>query len=175
VHTSTVADSTRTGVGSTVLGVNPLGTLVRKLGSASWFPAVSKRIVGLDGAVLRRTKGRFGLVTLASVDGLLLTTTGRRSGQQRTVPLLYVKIPEGYLVAGSNWGGEAHPAWSANLLADPAATVTVGGRTHQVTARLAEGDERDRLWPLLTSHWPAYHTYAGRAGRRIRVFTLIQD
>jgi deazaflavin-dependent oxidoreductase (nitroreductase family) len=152
-----------------------LGTLVRRLGSASWFPAVSRRVVGLDGAVLRLTRGRFGLVSLASVDGLLLTTTGRKSGRQRTVPLLYVKIPEGYLVAGSNWGGAAHPAWSGNLLADPAATVTVGGRTRPVTARLAEGGERERLWPLLTRTWPAYHTYAGRAGRSIRVFTLVDS
>jgi deazaflavin-dependent oxidoreductase (nitroreductase family) len=157
-----------------VLTVNPLGTLVRRLGSMSWFPAVTKRIVGLDGAVLRSTRGRFGLISLASVDGLLLTTTGRRSGERRTVPLLYVKVPDGYLVAGSNWGGEAHPAWSANLLADPAAMVTVDGRTLPVTARLAEGEERERLWPLLTRTWPAYNTYADRAGREIRVFTLVR-
>jgi deazaflavin-dependent oxidoreductase (nitroreductase family) len=157
-----------------VLNVNPLGTLVRRLGSMSWFPAVTKRIVGLDGAVLRSTRGRFGLISLASVDGLLLTTTGRRSGQRRTVPLLYVKVPDGYLVAGSNWGGEAHPGWSANLLADPAALVTVDGRTLPVTARLAEGEDRERLWPLLTRTWPAYRTYADRAGREIRVFTLVR-
>jgi deazaflavin-dependent oxidoreductase (nitroreductase family) len=156
-----------------VADVNPLAALVKRLGSASWFPSVAKRLVPLDEAVQRRTNGRFGLLSLAGVDGLLLTTTGRRSGALRTVGLLYVPGPDGYVVAGSNYGGTTHPGWSANLLAQPVAEATVAGRTVQVTARLAEGAERARLWPLLTARWPAYDTYAGRAGRDIRVFTLV--
>jgi deazaflavin-dependent oxidoreductase (nitroreductase family) len=157
----------------TVAGMNPLAALVRRSGRASWFPPIAKRLVPLDEAVQRRTSARFGLLSLAGVDGLLLTATGRRSGAQRTVALLYVQGPDGYVVAGSNYGGAAHPAWSANLLAEPAAQVTVSGRTVPVHARLAEAEERDRLWPLLTERWPAYDTYADRAGRDIRVFTLV--
>lgn len=153
--------------------MNPLGTLVRRAGRETWFVPVSKRLVRWDGAVLRASRGRFGLLSLAGVDGLLLTTTGRRTGAPRTVPLLYVDGPDGYVVAGSNWGGGTHPAWTVNLLAHQDATVTVGGRTRRVTARLAEGDERTRLWALLTRSWPPYDTYAGRAGREIRVFTLV--
>jgi deazaflavin-dependent oxidoreductase (nitroreductase family) len=153
--------------------MNPLAALARRSGKASWFPPVAKRLVPLDEAVQRRTNGRFSLLSLAGVDGLLLTTVGRRSGARRTVALLYVPGPDGYVVAGSNYGGSTHPGWSANLLARPEAEVTAAGKTVHVRARFAEGAERERLWPLLTARWPAYDTYAGRAGRDIRVFTLV--
>jgi deazaflavin-dependent oxidoreductase (nitroreductase family) len=129
-------------------------------------------MVPVDAALQRRTNGRVGLLVAAGIDGLLLSTTGRRSGAPRSVPLLAVRVPDGYVIAGSNWGGPHHPAWSANLLANPSATVTLDGRTERVIARLAAGDERDRLWRLLTTAWPAYDNYADRAGRDIRVFLL---
>jgi deazaflavin-dependent oxidoreductase (nitroreductase family) len=154
------------------MAVNPIRAFALRFGGELWFTAAAKRFIGLDGAIQQRTRARFGLLSLAGVDGLLLTTTGRRSGSRRTVPLLYVPTADGYLVAGSNWGGELHPAWSGNLLAEPAATVAVGGRVERVSARLVEGAERDRLWPLLTRAWPGYRGYARRAGREIRVFVL---
>lgn len=137
-----------------------------------WFSRVAKWIVPVDTAVQRRTHGRIALTNVVGITALLLTTTGRRSGEQRTVSLLYVEGPDGHVVAGSNWGGPRHPAWSANLLAHPRATVTVGGRTEHVVGRLADGAERDRLWLLLSASWPAYDAYADRAGRDIRVFVL---
>ena len=73
---------------------------------------------------------------------------------------------------GSNWGQAEHPAWSGNLLADPAATITVDGRSVVVRAGLVEGPERDRLWPLLLQVWPAYREYDARADRTLRVFRL---
>lgn len=77
------------------------------------------------------------------------------------------------MVIGSNWGRPDHPQWTANLLADPYATVTLHGRTVPVRAGLATGAERDRLWRLGLDVWPAYQTYARRAaGRDIRVFRL---
>jgi len=76
------------------------------------------------------------------------------------------------VVIGSNWGQAQHPAWSGNLLADPAATVTLDGRRIPVRASLATGAERDRLLALALEVWPAYATYIERAGREIRIFRL---
>jgi deazaflavin-dependent oxidoreductase (nitroreductase family) len=113
------------------------------------------------------------VVALGLVPSLLITTTGRRSGQPRSNPLLYVPDGDGYVVTGSNWGKKEQPAWALNLLAEPAATVTVRGARIPVRARAVEGAERDRLWGLLVAQWPAYQTYVRRAGgRNIRVFRL---
>ena len=129
-------------------------------------------IVPLDTLVHRATNGRFGLTDLGGVDSLLLTTIGRRSGEAREVALTCAPYQDSYLVAGSNWGGATHPAWSANLLANPEATVTAHGRSWPVRARLLDGDERERMWTVLAEHWPPYRVYAARAGREIRVFIL---
>lgn len=146
---------------------------MRRLGAEPWLVKLAKPVVRLDTTLQRSSDARVRLLALVGLDSLLLTTTGRRSGLPRTVALLYARAPEGYLVAGSNWGGPRHPAWSSNLIADPSATVSVGGHVHRVTARLLADGERDRLWPLLVEQWPAYDTYAERAGRDIRVFLLV--
>jgi deazaflavin-dependent oxidoreductase (nitroreductase family) len=146
---------------------------VRRLGHRPGFAAVGRRLVALDRLLGRLTRGRFVGLGMRDLPCLLLTTTGRRSGQPRTTPLLFVRDGDGYVVVGSNWGQTAHPAWSANLLADPNATVTLDGRRFAVRARRAGGAERDRLFALLRSAWPAYQTYAERAaGRDLRVFRL---
>ena len=89
------------------------------------------------------------------------------------MPLIYAPDGDGFVVTASNWGQEHHPAWSANLLASAEATVALdGGREVQVRAVLAEGPERDRVWPLVTRVWPAYDTYVVRSGRDLRVFVL---
>lgn len=152
--------------------MTPMRALALRLGSAPWLMVLGRQIVVLDRAVQRRTNARFGLLTLAGMSGLLLTTTGRRTGRPRTVPLMYLAVPDGYLVIGSNWGGPTHPAWSANLLADPKATIAVRGKRLDVTARLAQGDERQRLWELAVARWPAYEAYLARSGRDIRLFVL---
>ena len=151
---------------------NPLGIAIRQVGRQPWFSRAFGWIVPLDTLVHRASGGRFGLTDLAGVDSLLLTTIGRRSGEPRTVALTCAPYQDSYLVAGSNWGGARHPAWSANLLANQEATVTAHGRTWPVRARLLEGEERERMWAVLAEHWPPYHVYAARAGRPIRVFIL---
>ncbi|RDD85320.1 nitroreductase family deazaflavin-dependent oxidoreductase [Streptomyces parvulus] len=119
------------------------------------------------------TKGRLGVGTAAGLRTVLLTTTGRSSGQERQVPLLYARHGGGLVVVASNWGGQRHPGWSANLLAEPRARITHAGRTWPVRARLLEGAEREEAWAAIAAHWPAYEEYAQRAGRRtIRVFRL---
>jgi len=101
-----------------------------------------------------------------------LTTTGRRTGRERTNPLLYAVDGDAFIVVGSNWGQQQHPAWSSNLLADPDAVVTLGGQRIPVRATRVEGTERERLWELMRSLWPAYAQYEERSGRHIRVFRL---
>ncbi len=152
--------------------MNPFRRFVHRFGGRRWFPRVFRRVIPLDATLRRWTSARIGLTDLAGLTGLLLTTTGRRSGEPRTVALIYVEDGGNYVVAGSNWGGRRHPAWSANLLADPVATVTVAGHALRVKAHLAEGPERARCWALLLRSWPAYAAYATRADREIRVFVL---
>lgn len=149
-----------------------LGTLTRRLGHHRWFGAAGRLLVPADRLVGRLTRGR--VVALGLIPSLVITTTGRRSGKPRSNPLLYVPDADAFVVTGSNWGQPRQPSWVLNLLAEPAAEVTLKGRRVPVRAELASGAERDRLWRLLTTEWPAYRTYAERAGdREIRIFRLV--
>ncbi|WP_144119034.1 nitroreductase/quinone reductase family protein [Catellatospora sichuanensis] len=149
-----------------------LPRLARYLGHRRWFARMGRFLVPADRAVAKLTKGR--VVALGLLPTLILTTTGRKSGQPRTQPLLYVRDGENFVVTGSNWGQQGHPAWSVNLLATPDAVVTLDGRELPVRGVLADGAERDRLWQLLLTVWPAYQTYQERASNRvIRIFSLV--
>jgi deazaflavin-dependent oxidoreductase (nitroreductase family) len=148
-----------------------LARLARRLGHHGWFAAAARPLVPADRWLGRLTRGR--LVALGLAPSLIITTTGRRSGRSRCNPLLYVRDGDAYAVVGSNWGQGRHPDWALNLLADPRATVAVQGRVIAVRARVVTGPERDRLWRLLGRQWPAYETYARRAGSRdLLVFRL---
>lgn len=145
---------------------------VQRLGHQKWFAAVGRRLVPVDRAVMRATRGRLSAIGRHGLPSCLLTTTGAKSGQPRTTPLLYAVDGLDFVVAGSNWGQRHHPAWTANLRAHPEAVLTLGRERIPVRARLATGDERARLWDLLLATWPAYRTYDERAGRDIRVYVL---
>lgn len=152
--------------------VSVLGTLTRRLGHHKWFGATLRLLVPADRLVGRLTRGR--VVALGLVPSLVITTTGRRSGKPRSNPLLYVPDGDAYVVIGSNWGQQHQPGWAMNLLAQPAAEVDVKGRRIPVRAEVATGAERERLWRLLVTEWPAYRTYVERAGtREIRIFRLV--
>lgn len=154
--------------------MNVVSRLAGALGRRAWFSTVARRLVPLDLAVQQRTGGRLSLLRLAGRPYLVLTTTGRRSGLARSVPLLYIPDGVDFVVVGSNWGSSRHPAWSSNLLARSDARVREGGRDIAVRARLVTGAERDRLWrELIRPTWPAYDDYDERSGdREIRVFRL---
>lgn len=153
--------------------MSAFSALLRRLGHRPWFAALGRRVVPLDRWLARRTHGRFVALGRADLPSLLLTTTGRRSGQPRHTPLLYVPDGAAFVVVGSNWGQRDHPSWTVNLIAHPAAAVSIGGREIPVHARLIAGTERERLLAGLTSMWPAYRTYQERAaGRELRVFRL---
>jgi deazaflavin-dependent oxidoreductase (nitroreductase family) len=150
-----------------------LTAVLQRLGHRRWFAALGRRFVPVDHWLFRRSEGRWTVLGRGELPCLLLTTTGRRSGEPRTTPLLYAPDGDGYVVVGSNWGQQHHPAWSGNLLANPEATVAVGADTIPVRAALATGAERERLWAMLVTLWPAYDTYVERAGGRgLRVFRL---
>ena len=103
---------------------------------------------------------------------LLLTTTGRRSGRARTVPLCSLRDGETLVVIASYGGLDRSPSWWLNLQSDPRATAQLGRSTHDVVAREASPDERERLWAQLTARAPGYLDYQRRTTRRIPVVLL---
>ena len=135
-------------------------------------PKILIRLTGrVQRALYRATDGRLGgRVGKAGV--LLLTTTGRRSGKRRTVPLLFVPDGEAFVVVASLGGHDAHPAWYLNLRANPAATVQVGGTTTQVKADELDLGARDRLWPTLVAAYPAWQEYRSRTARQFPIIAL---
>ena len=107
------------------------------------------------------------------VPSLVLHTTGARSGEPRDAPLMYCPDGQGRaIVAGTNFAGERHPAWTSNLLAHPDAAITVRGRRMPVRASLVPDDERDAVWARIEQQWPGYRTYERASGRTVRLFRL---
>ena len=102
----------------------------------------------------------------ASYPTLLLLTVGRRSGAERTLPLIYGDHDGAYVVIGSKGGAPAHPMWYRNLVANPEVWVQVGDRRTAATARTAGGDERAALWKQLAAIYPPYDEYQERATPR---------
>lgn len=103
---------------------------------------------------------------------LLLTTTGRKSGQKRTAPVVYLADGENLVVIGSNAGHSRTPAWSLNLKANPDAEVEVERKRHQVFARVAEGEERADLWRKHNEQYSGFDEYEARTDRDIALFVL---
>jgi deazaflavin-dependent oxidoreductase (nitroreductase family) len=100
---------------------------------------------------------------------LLLTTEGRSSGESRTTPLIHRTDGDRWVVVASKGGAPAHPSWFENLQANPDAEIQVQGERIPVRASTAEGDERSRLWSLMTEVWPPYDDYQARTDRQIPV------
>lgn len=150
----------------------PVARVARRLGSAPGVVRVAKRVLPVVDRLVHRLSGGRTMLSRLLFPTLELTTTGRRSGKPRRSPLAYVETERGWAVAATNFGQERHPAWSANLLADPNAMVEVDGAAHRVRARLLEPDERTRVWPRFVEIWPPYDDYVDRVDREIRVFEL---
>jgi deazaflavin-dependent oxidoreductase (nitroreductase family) len=103
---------------------------------------------------------------------LLLTTTGRRSGEERTPPLIHRTDGDRWVVVASKGGAREHPGWYQNLEANPEASIQVKGERIPVQGSAAEGSERERLWKLMTEVWPAYDEYEQKTDREIPVVLL---
>lgn len=152
--------------------VNPLTGLVRRLGRHPWLLRAAPVIIPLDRALHAVSGNRLSLVGLAGLPSLRLVTTGRRTGLPRTHDLLYTPYGDDYALVGSNWGRQAHPAWTVNLMANPNATVIVRGRAIPVVARQVVGAEAEDVWALAVRNWPAYVVERRLACREFRVFVL---
>jgi deazaflavin-dependent oxidoreductase (nitroreductase family) len=139
----------------------------------SWFYA--RVLHHLDRRVFRLTGGRHTLTSwLSGLLVVMVTTTGAKTGRQRTVPVLALTDGHDLVVIASNWGRPQHPAWYHNLCAHPTATVTVRGVTWRVLAREATGEERERLWRRGLEAYPGWAAYQRRAPHRhIRVLVLV--
>lgn len=125
-------------------------------------------------AVIDEFRAAGGVVggDFAGVPLLLLTTTGARSGEPRTMPLTYRADGPRLVVFAANGGRPQHPGWYHNLRADPSARVEVGTDAYEVTAVDAEGAERERLWDLQVRDAPYFAGFQERAGRSIPVVVL---
>lgn len=120
----------------------------------------------------RDTGGEIGHVWKRGAKILLLTTTGRKTGEQTTAPLIYEQDGDRYVVVASKGGAPSHPGWYLNLSKAPEVEVQVKDDVFRARARTAEGEERERLWRLAAQQWPAYDDYAKRTDRRIPVVVL---
>lgn len=103
---------------------------------------------------------------------LLLTVTGRRSGEPRTSALIFARDGDDYLVVASMGGAPMHPKWYLNLQAHPAAKIQVRDERIAVTARTATSEEMPRLWGIVADVWPNYNVYQERTQRIIPVVVL---
>lgn len=103
---------------------------------------------------------------------LLLTTTGAKSGQLRTTPVMYIPDGDHLLVIASNAGAATHPDWYRNLLSHPEVTVEVGNETFKAIAAVAEGSERQRLWTRVVELYPFFADHEAKTTRQIPVIVL---
>ncbi len=127
-----------------------------------------KWFMRINAFFLRITNGRLGS-KLGKQAILLLQTTGRKSGEPRTVPIAYFFHEEKYLIVESNWGKDKHADWYLNLKKNPRATLTVRGQRIPVEAHDAEGGEYIRLWKFATEKHPPYLQYQSMTNRHIPV------
>jgi F420H(2)-dependent quinone reductase len=134
--------------------------------------ATGLRWVGKLNIPLYRVSGGRLLGEIGGAPVLLLTTTGRKSGQRRTAPVVYLADGERMIVIGSNAGHARVPAWSLNLKANPAAVVEVGRKRIEVRARVAEGEERAELWRKCNRQYSGFDDYEARTSRDIALFVL---
>jgi deazaflavin-dependent oxidoreductase (nitroreductase family) len=121
--------------------------------------------------VYRETGGEHGY-DWRGAKVLLLTTTGRSSGEQRTTPLIHGVDGDRWIVIASKGGAPEHPDWYLNLQAEPHVTIQVQADEIPAVASTAEGDERSRLWAAMLERWPAYDEYQRKTDREIPVVVL---
>jgi len=130
-----------------------------------------KWFMSVNAFLLRVSRGRIGN-KLGTQTVLILHTLGRKSGQDRAVPIAYFDYEDSYLIVASNWGRTKNADWYLNLKHDPHATLEVNGKSIAVTAREAQGEEYDRLWKFVTQRHPPYLDYEKTAMRQIPIMVF---
>ena len=103
---------------------------------------------------------------------LLLTTTGAKSGQHYTTPMMYIPNGDRLLVIASNIGAPKHPDWYHNLVARPEVTVEVGTETYEATAIVTQGTERQQLWAWIIEQYPFFADHQTKTTRQIPIIAL---
>jgi proline iminopeptidase len=120
----------------------------------------------------RETGGETGHEWREGSTILLLTTTGRRTGNETTTPLIYDLDGDAPVIVASKGGAPDDPGWFKNLAKNPEVGVQIKGDRFRAHARVAEGEERSRLWKLMNGMWPHYDEYATKTEREIPVVVL---
>jgi deazaflavin-dependent oxidoreductase (nitroreductase family) len=120
----------------------------------------------------RLTGGWLGGTWLRGAPVMLLTVTGRKTGRQLTVPLLYLRDGERVVVVASKGGMDQHPLWYLNLVAHPDVTAEIGTETRAMRAHTADDVERAHYWPKLVAMYRDYADYQARTERKIPVVVL---
>jgi deazaflavin-dependent oxidoreductase (nitroreductase family) len=142
---------------------------IAKIVTKNWFRAIAPKVIPpMHKAMNRLTGGRF-----VPGAGLVLYTTGAKSGQRRETPLEAVPSGDGtWIVVGSNFARERHPAWTGNLLADPTCEILVRGKRMAAVATLLEGTEREAGWNQALAHFGGWDAYKDITDREFRIFRL---
>jgi deazaflavin-dependent oxidoreductase (nitroreductase family) len=137
------------------------------------FRAIAPLVIPPLHRVISRLSGGRTLLDSAAQPMLMLTTRGARTGRLRETPLAAVPLEDRrFLVVGSNFARERHPAWTANLLANPEAEIVYRGTRTPVRARLLEGAERERRWQTAVGWFPGWIDYVTVTDREFRLFEL---
>jgi len=145
--------------------------------TAAFMRSPARHVVGplvtpIDRALFHVSGGRLKL-SAPMIPSLMLFSTGAKSGLTRETPLMCFPRPDGvWYIVGSNFGLERHPAWSANLIANPDAEIHYHRTLVPVRATLLKHDEAESMWPELEVQWPHYRDYEKTARRDIRIFRL---
>ncbi len=119
----------------------------------------------------RETDGAVGYIW-NGVTALLLTTKGRKSGEDRTIAIIFTQVGDKYVLIASKGGSPAHPAWYLNLVDEPHVRLQIQDECFDAIARTAKGDEREAMWAAAVQQWPNYDIYQSRTDRKIPVVML---
>ena len=121
--------------------------------------------------VYRETDGETGYIW-NGVTTLLMTMTGRKSGEPRTIPIIFTQVGDKQVIIASKGGAPKHPVWYLNICDDPNVEIQIKGDKFKATARTAESPEREELWAEAVKNWPNYEIYQSRTERKIPVVVI---
>lgn len=149
-----------------------LTPLAIRIGAIPWMPKLLPQVVWLDTNLHRVSGGRLTVLDIAGLPNLNLTVKGKKSGIERTTPLLCVPDGDTVLIAGSYFGGPKMPLWVGNLRAAGSGRIEFRKETYPVRATELEGADRAAAWATMVRTWPNYAKYEERTDRLIPVFRL---
>lgn len=155
------------------MSLTPIGRVLRLAGRTSAFASIYRRVgPRLDTWLSRRFKGQV-TAKLYGLPSLVLVTIGGKTGLARPSPLLYVRDGGDFIVVGTNFGQDHHPAWTNNLAKNPSASVELGPVVVPVLAKAMDDADFARCWPKFVDMYPGYAGYLERSGRTPRMFRLV--